>query len=337
MAKVTDIGEFGLIDRIRARKTEHDEDVVVGIGDDCAVIRRGPVLEVLTTDCLVEGSHYEDGWLSMEDVGWKALAVNVSDVAAMGGIPRHAVVTLFLPLDFTTKQNDELYDGLDACGEATGVSIVGGDIVRTRGPFAISITLSGTCERDEVVLRSGARDGDIIVVTGSLGEASVGLKYLKDGRLPDTGSTGESCLEKFRRPLARVAESRVIVHSLQPSSMIDVSDGLVSDLWHILESSNVGAVLDAERIPVGQGVIDFFGGNREEALSSAVAGGEDYELLFTVESKAEDALAGIAEKLGTELTMIGKITRKGSGVRMEGRDGESRIEKGGFDHFKPPV
>ena len=105
MAKVTDIGEFGLIDRIRARKAEHDEDVVVGIGDDCAVIRRGPVLEVLTTDCLVEGSHYEDGWLSMEDVGWKALAVNVSDVAAMGGIPRHAVVTLFLPLDFTTKQN----------------------------------------------------------------------------------------------------------------------------------------------------------------------------------------------------------------------------------------
>jgi thiamine-monophosphate kinase len=337
MARVTEIGEFGLIDRIRARKAPHDEDVVVGIGDDCAVIRRGPVLEVLTTDCLVEGSHYEDGWLSMEDVGWKALAVNVSDVAAMGGIPGHAVVTLFLPLDFTTKQTDELYDGLDACGEATRVSIVGGDIVRTKGPFAISITLSGTCERDEVVLRSGAREGDIIVVTGSLGEASVGLKYLREGRVPETGSAGETCMAKFRRPLARVAESRAIVQALQPSSMIDLSDGLISDLWHVLEASNVGAVLDAGEIPVGQGVIDFFGGGREEALSCAVAGGEDYELLFTVEDKAEDRLAGIAEKLGTKLTMIGKITRKGSGVRMAGRDGESPIEKGGFDHFKPPV
>jgi thiamine-monophosphate kinase len=337
MAKVTDIGEFGLIDRIRARKAEHDEDVVVGIGDDCAVIRRGPVLEVLTTDCLVEGSHYEEGWLSMEDVGWKALAVNVSDVAAMGGIPKHAVVTLFLPLDYTTKENDELYSGLDACGSATGVSIVGGDIVRTKGPFAISITLAGTCERDEVVLRSGAREGDIIVVTGSLGEAAVGLNYLRGGKQPDPGSPGETCVAKFKRPVPRVAEARAIVKRLQPSSMIDISDGLVSDLWHILEMSNAGAVLDAEAIPVGQGVLDFFDGNREEALSSAVAGGEEYELLFTVDSKVEDRLAGLAAKIGTGLTSIGRITRKGSGVKMAGRDGEKPIEKSGFDHFKPAV
>jgi thiamine-monophosphate kinase len=334
MAKVTEIGDFGLIDRIRARKVPHDDDVVVGIGDDCAVIRRGPVLEVLTTDCLVEGSHYEAGWLSMSDVGWKALAVNVSDVAAVGGVPRHALVTLFLPADFTTKANDELYDGLEACGESTGVTVVGGDIVRTKGPFAISITLSGTCERDEVVLRSGAREGDIIVVTGSLGEAAVGLEYLKSGRVPAEGSAGEACVARFRRPLARAAEARTIVGSLQPSSMIDLSDGLVSDLRHVLEASVVGGVIDADAIPVGQGVIDFFDGNEEEALSRAVAGGEDYELLFTIDRQAEDRLADVSDRLGIKLTPIGKITRKGSGVKMAGREGERDIEKGGFDHFK---
>jgi thiamine-monophosphate kinase len=334
MAKITEIGEFGLIDRIRARRAAGDEDVVVGIGDDCAVIRRGPVLEVLTTDCLVEGSHYEAGWLSMADVGWKALAVNVSDVAAVGGIPRHALVTLFLPLDFTTRQADEFYDGLEECGESTGVTVVGGDIVRTTGPFAVSITLSGTCERDEVVLRSGAREDNIIVVTGSLGEASVGFEYLKSGKVPAEGGPGEACVAKFRRPLPRIAQSRAIVRNLQPSSMIDLSDGLLSDLWHILEASNVGAVIEAEAIPVGQGVIDFFGGKRDEALSRAVAGGEDYELLFTIAPGARERLAGISGKIGTELTAIGKITRRGSGVKMAGRDGERDIEKGGFDHFK---
>ena len=151
--KLDEIGEFGLIERIKGRKAAYDEDVVIGIGDDCAILRRGPMLEVLTTDCLVKGTHYEDEWLAMKDVGWKALAVNVSDIAAVGGIPKHALVTLFLPEDFTTADIDDLYDGLDECGNATGVSVVGGDIVKIHGPFAISVTLSGTCERDEVVAR----------------------------------------------------------------------------------------------------------------------------------------------------------------------------------------
>jgi thiamine-monophosphate kinase len=334
MAKVSEIGEFGLIDRIRSRKAAHDEDVVVGIGDDCAVIRRGPLLEVLTTDCLVEGSHYERDWLTMADVGWKALAVNVSDVAAMGGTPRHALVTLFLPAGFTTKENDDLYDGIEACGESTGVSIVGGDIVKTKGPFAVSVTLSGICERDQVVLRSGAREGDIIVVTGSLGEARVGLEYLRLGKTGASGEAGEACVARFRRPIARLVEAHAIVRNLQPTSMVDLSDGLVSDLRHVLEASGVGAVIDAEAIPVGQCVIDFFEGVREEALSRAVAGGEDYELLFTIDPGAEGRLAGVSNDLGVELTPIGRITRKGSGVKMADRGGEKDIEKGGFDHFK---
>ena len=113
MARANEVGEFALIDRIRARKVSHDEDLVLGIGDDGAVLRRGPVLEILTTDCLVEGSHYEPGWLSMKDIGWKVLAVNVSDVAAMGGVSKHALVTLFLPEDFTTRDLDDLYEGME--------------------------------------------------------------------------------------------------------------------------------------------------------------------------------------------------------------------------------
>jgi thiamine-monophosphate kinase len=334
---VSDIGEFGLIDRIRSRRPTYDEDVVLGIGDDCAVLRRGPVLEVLTTDCLVEGSHYQTGWMSMTDVGWKTMAVNISDIAAVGGTPRHALVTLFLPDDFTTKQVDELYDGMEACGEEAGVAIVGGDIVKIKGPFAISITLSGVCERDELVLRSGARRGDIIVVTGSLGDASVGLKHLGSQEGDAARESIETCIERFRRPVPRLRESRVIVHELQPTSMIDISDGLLSDLWHILEASKVGAALEAQEVPIGQGVIDFFGGDREGALFQALAGGEDYELLFTVNSRLDQKLSEISEELGTALTPIGKITAKGAGVKLAGKDGEQDLDRTGFDHFKPVV
>lgn len=335
MAKVSEIGEFGLIERIRSRRAAYDEDVIVGIGDDCAVLRRGSVLEVLTTDCLLEGSHYEKTWLDATDIGWKALAVNVSDVAAVGGIPKHALVTLFLPEDFTTKAIDEIYEGLEACGEMAGVSVVGGDIVKTPGTFAISITLSGICERDEVILRSGARKDDLIVVTGALGEAAVGLKILRDGTAWPEGSSLGACVSRFRRPVPRLAESRAILEHLQPSSMIDISDGLLSDLWHIMESSKVGSVLEAGQIPVGPGVVDFFEGNEEEALSQALAGGEDYELLFTVNSRHESTLSEVSESLGIGLTPIGRITAKGAGVMLAGRDGERELDRAGFDHFKP--
>jgi thiamine-monophosphate kinase len=373
MAKADEIGEFGLIDRIRARRTVHGEDVVVGIGDDCAVIRRGPDLEVLTTDCLVEGTHYEPGWMTMKDIGWKAIAVNVSDVAAMGGRPGQVLVTLFLPEGFTTGQLDDLYEGMEECGQRMGVSIVGGDIVRIDGPFAVSIMLTGICERDRIVLRSGARKGDVIAVTGALGESSVGLKLLQAGIgiVDDPGAAGsaedrsagsgdatgeaqgagsahgvddahgageahaEACLERFRRPVPRLREARAITRGLLPSSMIDISDGLLSDLWHILDASNAGAVLDANSIPVGQGIIDYLDGDREAAVSQALSGGEDYELLFTIDCRHEEDLPGIASKLGTEITPIGKITARGSGVKLADEEGERDVGRGGFDHFKP--
>jgi thiamine-monophosphate kinase len=353
MAKAGEVGEFGLIDRIRARRTAHSDDVVLGIGDDCAVLRRGPLLEVLTTDCLVEGTHYEPGWMTMNDIGWKAMAVNVSDIAAMGGHPGHALVTLFLPDGFTTAQLDDLYQGMEECGEQMGVTVVGGDIVRIDGPFAVSITLSGICERDQLVLRSGARKGDIIAVTGALGEASVGLRMLKEGKeeigmgreaasagAADSGDAAiqphaRACLDRFRRPVPRLKASRTITRELLPSSMIDISDGLLSDLWHVLEASNVGAVLDAGEIPVGQGVLDYLGGDREAAVSQALSGGEDYELLFSIDSRHEEDLPEIASKLGTDITPIGKITAKASGMKLSGSDGERELGRGGFDHFRP--
>jgi thiamine-monophosphate kinase len=335
VVRIGEIGEFGLIDRIRSRGAVYDEDVVLGIGDDCAVLRRGPVLEVLTTDCLVEGTHYQAGWLSMGDIGWKALAVNVSDVAAVGGTPKHALVTLFLPVDSTTKQIDELYEGLEQCGEETGVVVVGGDIVKIDGPFAVSVALSGVCERDEIVLRSGARQGDTIVVTGSLGEASVGLKALSQDSNRAWGEHIDACVGRFRRPVPRLAESRAIIKDLQPTSMIDISDGLLSDLWHVMEASKVGAILEGKDIPVGMGVVDFFGGSEEDGLSQALAGGEDYELLFTMNSRLDERLPEVAARLGVGLTPIGRITPKGAGVKLAQKGGEREIGKGGFDHFGP--
>lgn len=336
MTLVSDLGEFGLIERIRGRRSIQDEDLVVGIGDDCAVVRRGPVLEVLTTDCLVGGTHFEEGWLDMNDVGWKALAVNVSDVAAVGGLPRHALVTLFLPEGFSAKQVDDLYNGMEECGDVMGVSVVGGDIVRTVGPFAISVTLSGVCERDQLVLRSGARQHDIIVVTGTLGQASVGMRLLREG-WSSGEAPAEECVKRFRRPVPRLNEARTIVQTLLPSSMIDISDGLLSDLWHIMDSSGVGAVLDADCIPVGDCVMDYFEGDREEALSQAMAGGEDYELLFTINSRREGELAEVGRGLGVDLTPIGKITAKGRGVKLAGDGSERELGRAGFDHFGPAV
>jgi thiamine-monophosphate kinase len=335
MAKASEVGEFALIERIRSRKARRDEDLVVGIGDDGAVLRRGPVLEVLTTDCLVEGTHYEPGWLSMKDIGWKALAVNISDIAAMGGHPAHALVTLFLPDDFTTQQLDDLYEGLEECGEAMGVTVVGGDIVKIKGPFAVSIALSGICDRDQLVLRSGARQDDIIVVTGCLGEAAVGLRALRGEKGGLDDDLIETCTWRFKRPVPRLKESRAIIEGFLPSSMIDISDGLLSDLWHILEASNVGAVLDADTIPVGRCVIDFFSGKKEEALSLAINGGEDYELLFTIDCRHGEQLPGMATKMGIGLNQIGKITPKSSGVKLAGKEGERELGRGGFDHFKP--
>jgi len=336
MGKIGEIGEFGLIDRIRARQSSGDGDIVVGIGDDCAVLRRGPILEVLTTDCLVEGTHFKPGWMSMGDVGWKALAVNVSDVAATGALPRHALVTLFLPDDFTTRAVDEIYDGLEACCKEYGVAIVGGDIVHIDGPFAISIALAGTCERDEIVLRSGARQGDIIVVTGALGEARVGLAYLEGGKREGETEGAKHCIERFRRPKPRLNEARRIVATLNPSSMIDVSDGLLSDLWHILNASGVGAVLDAQAIPIGEGVQEYFG-SRGQALSHALSGGEDYEILFTIPDGAQSKLADLEAEIGIKLTRIGTITPKGEGVKLSSGDTEKVLEPDGFDHFRRPA
>ena len=336
MSGLSDIGEFGLIDRIRTRQREYDEDVVVGIGDDCAVLRRGNILEVLTTDCLVEGTHYEPGWLSMEDVGWKSMAVNLSDVAAMGAVPRHAVITLFIPDGVTPEDIDDLYEGIESCAGKAGVGLVGGDIVRIRGPFAVSITLSGTCERDDLVLRSGAREGDVIVVTGALGDAAAGMEYLKTGRTAE-GPAAEESIARFRRPVARHREARVIVEKLQPSSMIDISDGLISDLWHILEMSKAGVSLSGEAVPVGGGVLELTGGNRAAALELAMRGGEDYELLFTVSGKRAEALEDVAAEVGLDLTAIGKIASNKRGFVLAADGVETEVERGGFDHFKSPA
>ena len=333
MTGLGEIGEFGLIDRIRARQREYDEDVVVGIGDDCAVLRRGNILEVITTDCLVEGTHFQPGWLSMEDIGFKSLAVNISDVAAMGAVPRHAVITLFIPDRTTPEDIDSLYEGIEACAAGAGVGLVGGDIVRIHGPFAVSITLSGTCERDDLVMRSGAREGDLIVVTGTLGDAAVGMEYIAAGRAPE-GPAAEYAVQRFRRPVPRHVESRVIVDRLQPTAMIDISDGLISDLWHILEMSKAGVSLSGEAVPVGEGVLDWFDGDRGSALALAIRGGEDYELLLTVNEKYEDALSEVEKETGLKLTAIGRIASKKAGFVLDTDGAQTEIERGGFDHFK---
>jgi thiamine-monophosphate kinase len=158
---------------------------------------------------------------------------------------------------------------------------------------------------------------------------------LKEGKDSPVDPHAQACLDRFRRPMPRLKASRTITRELLPSSMIDISDGLLSDLWHVLESSNVGAVLDAVEIPVGQGVLDYLDGDREAAISQALSGGEDYELLFSIDSRHEEDLPEIASRLGADITPIGRITAKGSGMKLSGSDGERELGRGGFDHFRP--
>lgn len=312
---ISDIGEFGFIARL-GRDLSNSPDALCGVGDDAAVIDRGEggKLMLLTTDTVVENVHFRSDTAPYE-VGWKAMAVNVSDIAAMGGLPKHAVVALTAPGNIEIDYLDELYRGMVAVADLYGVVIVGGDTTGTKGDLTITVTLTGEVERDRVALRSAARKGDVVCVTGSLG-----------------GSLREKHL-RFR-PL--VAEARFIVKNFSPIAMIDISDGLASDIGHIVEESGVGARLFAEKIPVSDAAREQAGDNMEAALSHALFDGEDFELLIAMNPQnAKKASAEFKKRFGVFLSVIGSITAESGKVVMAHPDGtEENLARGGYDHFK---
>jgi thiamine-monophosphate kinase len=335
------LGERGLIRRIRsmAAASPAAPGVEVGIGDDAAVLVVPPGHKLLaTTDLLIEDVHFRRISAAPADIGWKALAVNLSDIAAMGGIPRWALVALAVPADTDVEAVDAFYAGMAEAAAPHGVTVVGGDTSAVPGGWTVNITLLGI-HPGEPRLRSHARPGDAVAVTGSLGTSAAGLHALELGldRARDAGLAGARLAEITRahlRPRARVAEGRWLGQAPGVHAMMDCSDGLATDLAHICRESGVGARVRLERVPVSAAARDAARALGGDAQEWAVSGGEDYELLLTCDPAAADHLiAGLAEATGTALTVIGRIEGTPGETVFVDADGAAITMRGGFEHF----
>jgi len=333
--KVSELGEFGLIERLAELLASQgsaafSDRLVVGIGDDAAVWRENGSAVVATTDTLASGVHFLPDKTPWRDLGWKALAVNVSDIAAMGAVPEFALVTLALPPDTEVEAIDDLYRGLSEAGEAYGVVIAGGDIVRADQPV-ITVALCGRAGLDAsnepLVLRRGAAvAGDLLAVTGSLGGAAGGLRLLREGKHADTGALIERHLRPQPRALAGPAALAAGVRCA-----IDVSDGLLQDLGQICKASRAGAVVWRDKLPVEPALAELFGA--DEALRMAATGGEDYELLFAGTSEQLDALR---KQIDVPLTVIGEtVIDPACEARLLDENGKAiDLPVAGWDHLK---
>ena len=335
--KIDELGEFGLIDRIQRALPAPGKDVLVWIGDDVAVLRAEANRVLLATcDVQMEGAHFLRDAIAPHDLGRKALAINLSDIAATGGAPRFALVSLGLPKDLAVEFVDGLYTGLRAEAETFGAEIVGGNISRSRLGVFIDIFLLGDAPRENVLLRAGAHTGDKILVTGTLGDAGAGVARLLDSTLatPDAYAT----IVRARRdtPTPRVREGQLIGAAHTATAMIDVSDGLASDLGHICERSSVGARVFAEKLPVAEPNRTLAQRARGNPWHFALHGGEDYELVFTAPAAQADALAAhITRETGTRVSIIGEILPQSEGRQLVLPDGRSvPLQARGWDHFR---
>ncbi len=340
-----ELGEFGLISRLRARwpqpahRSQLPAGVVVGPGDDAAAIRpRADRLLLFTVDAMIEDIHFRRRWMPPRDLGWKAMVQNISDIAAMGGQPTHALVCLSLPGDLDATFVDALYDGLEAAGAEYGAGIVGGDIVGSTAGVAVSVSLLGEVEQEMLMRRSGAQAGDILAVTGCLGDAAAGLRLLEAGQSPAGGAPlacgEEPAVARHLRPTLRLDEARVLARSGEVSAAIDISDGLAGDASRIAEESRVGVRLWAERVPIGGACKQVAQRLGVDALELALRGGEDYELLVAVRANAVERLAEyLHHETGTELTAVGEVVAAERGITLIAADGGETPLGAAWDHF----
>ncbi len=329
------LAERELIRAIR-RRVPAGRGVCVGIGDDAAVLQPCPGAQlVATTDLLLEGVHFRRRYAEPADIGWKALAVNLSDVAAMGAEPRWALVALACPAGTSPEEVEAFYEGLLALAADHDVALVGGDTAESTAGWLVNVTVLGEVTRAPAV-RSGARPGDLIAVTGSLGRSAAGLAVLARRDAPpgiDAAVLADATAAHLR-PRPRVAEGRWLAAAEGVTAMIDVSDGLATDLDHIAVESGVGARVEVDRLPIADGTRLLARRLRRDALAWAVAGGEDYELLLTCAPAAFDRLrTGLAGATGTALTAVGEITAVRGAVRFVDAGGLEVAVPRGFEHF----
>jgi len=316
------LGEFGLLARLLPRLPQR-RDVLLGPGDDCAVVRASAGRLLVTVDALVEDVHFRRGWLTPTALGRKAFAVNASDVAAMGGAPRWCVTHIGAPLRTPAATVDGIARGVAAAAAAAGASAVGGNLSRA-SELSVTVTLIGVAP-PRPLTRAGARIGDALYVTGRLGDAALGVRQLTRSR-----AASGPAVRRFRAPTPRLAAGALLARRGLASAMIDVSDGLLQDLGHLCAASRVGARVELACVPAAAAV-------RRAGLELALSGGEDYELLFAVSPRREAALARAAAGFGCRITRIGECTRA-AGVRVVDAAGVARVWRtAGHDHFRLPA
>jgi len=332
--KVSELGEFGLIDLLakmvdssRDKRVASWQQLIIGIGDDTAAWRGDASTQLATVDSFIQDVHFSLGIVSWEDLGWKALAISLSDIAAMGGLPRYALVSLALPDHTEVDDVIALYQGMIELARQFGVAIIGGDV--SSAPLvAIHTIVLGNTGNKNMLTRSTAEPGEQIAVTGYLGAAAAGLEVLT-GRLQFEPEAVRSLREAFLRPSPRVAEGQLLVkHGVRTA--IDISDGLISDLKQIGKASQVGAWIEIDRVPIQPVVKANFS---SKSLELALSGGEDYELLFTGEAEVINKVKMAAS---CPITVIGEIVadRVGEVILVDSKGNPFNFGKAGWEHFR---
>jgi len=326
--KLSRLGEFGLIDRIR-RKAAVGRGVRLGIGDDAAWVDHPRGSSLITADLLIEDIHFDLKWTSLKDLGYKSLAVNLSDIAAMGGIPAYVMLSLGIPAHFESEQIDELYRGINSLAKKHGVTVVGGD-TNMAGSLLISVCVIGH-PINRPIRRSGAHVGDDIYVTGTLGDAALGLSLLRQKRRRHSRALGQ-LLTRHHRPTPRIAAGALLARRELPTAMIDISDGLIQDLGHICAASRVGALIQQDKLPLSRAYRELAG---KTAMRCALSGGEDYELLFCAAPRQRKRIEALSSQASVAITRIGTCAPVASGIGVVDASGAAvAVKARGHDHFK---
>ena len=354
---ISDCTERELIARIRRGLPAAPPWLLVGVGDDAAVVEpeRNRV-EVLTVDALVEGVHFDRAFVPPDAIGHRALAVNLSDLAAMGATPRLALLSMALPAALPLADFDAIVGGFAALAARYRLHLVGGNLTRSPGPLMIDVTVMGTVKRRQALTRSGARPGDAIYVSGTLGAAAAGLRMLQEGlQLSTTGDTVdtavrtngfsmspvspvvESCMQRYLRPEPRLPLGIHLGRNRAASACMDLSDGLADGLQQIAEASGVGMTIDADALPIDPAARAHLEAIGQDAVAEALTAGDDYELLFTVRPRTQRRLTAAMRRGDVSLTRIG-ICTAGTAVTLERAAGAAPIDiadlQPGFSHFR---
>ena len=341
---ISSVGEFGLIEKIK-KKIKSGPNTNLGPGDDCAVVTPKNQQYLVSTDSLVEGIHFDNSFMSLEHIGYKAVISNVSDIYAMNGDPLHITVSLGISNKYSVQDIEDLYSGIQRGCKKHGVDVIGGDINSSFSGLVINITVIGAQKKENIIYRSGAQNGDLIVVSGDLGSAYLGLQILLreqdvlDGSYDKKTITqdikkqlkkNQQLIERQIKPEARRDVVQFLRNNkIRPTSMIDVSDGLSSDLLHITKASNVSATVYENKIPISREAVNFCEKHSLNPTIVALSGGEDYELLFTVKPSQINKLTTLSG-----VSIIGKIAPPNKAHKLILSDGEEvDFNKMGWDHF----